>query len=407
MDGSHIRPDSFSVARIQSSDTADLLERLALTDLLEAGALNVISLSAVRDRLGERWERKKADVWAYVERCMARYLAPQDVYRRLDDTDFLVAILSDSGVAAQSLSLHILEDALVHLLGGCTPADMILRKVTGVRDGAIETFEVDVRSVTRAPGGYVAAAAGRADAPPPRPQSMPVVHLVSSSGRELRISHVPEQIVSLRHNQVAGVRPEPSVVDSATGERIRRSAFGLLADSDLAKMDQTTMDVGLIAAAQVQSDRPGIVLPLSFQTLNSARARANLLGVIAPDEFRRRFLIEITNIDPGTPNGRLVEVVSLLQAHTTGVLARVPPHKAALAPLIGGRLMGVVLDLTDSDPAETALTSLMSAFTARAMGLAPSLHVLGLPSRSLFEAAHKAGMTHASARRTAAASLAA
>ena len=406
MDGSQPRPETFSVTRINSADTAALLERLAVTDLVEAGALNVISLAAVRAKLGERWERKKEDVWAYVERCMAKYLAPQDVFRRLDDTDFLIAVLSDNGVAAQSMSLHILDEALVFLLGGCTSADMVMHTVRGIRNGEIDTVEVDVHAVKLGQSGYVNVQAPPSAAPI-RPPAMPVVHVVSSSGRELRISHLPEQVISLRHNLVAGVRPEPTVVEVASGERIPRCQFAQLADSDLAKLDQTTMDVGLIAAKHIQSDRPGIILPRSGQPLNTARARANLLGVIAPEVFRKRFLIEITNIDPGTPNGRLIEVVSLLRAHTTGVLARVPPQKAALEPLIGGRLMGVTLDLSDSEGSEANLMSLIRAFSDRAAGMAPSLHVLGLPSKALFEAAHKLGISHASAKRAPALNLAA
>jgi hypothetical protein len=397
-------PEAFTVAKISSADTAALVERLDVGSLIEDGRVTVIGLDAIRDKLGERWARKQADVWAYAERSMGKFLSPQDLFHRLNDTEYLIAVASDNALGGQTLCMHVLEDVLVYFLGGCKQADMAIKTVTRISGQTLDCLEVDVAAISRGeerPSAPPASTARRV------PAAMPILVMMSASGRELSVTHAPDQISSLKHNLVAGVRGEPVVIDAASGRRLPRAAFLRLADPDLARIDQATLDMGLGVAKMIDSDRPGIILPLSFQTLSSQRARNTLFAGVTPELMRQRFLIEITNIEPGTPSGRLIETAALLRAYTTGVLARILPGKAAPAGLPEARLAAVALDLTDAGDDEDILVGLMRAFHMRSVNMASSLQVLGLPSRSLFEDALALGFTHASVRRAPAASLAA
>ena len=69
------RTESTAVARFVDDDAAAFLEQLSNSLLLQAGAVNLIGMDAIRDRMGPRWERRKEDVWTYVEKCIERLLA--------------------------------------------------------------------------------------------------------------------------------------------------------------------------------------------------------------------------------------------------------------------------------------------------------------------------------------------
>lgn len=400
-------PESFAVARLQTADIEALFERLNLSELMESGAVNVIGLDAIRDKIGlERWPRKQAAVWAHVERCMQKTLSPQDIFHRLTDCDYVVAVVSDSPIAAQSLCMRVLEETLVFFLGACKRSDLTLQTVRGFKDGKLDCSLVDaamvhgrVEGAREDPDLTVARAAGK--------PLNPLMRFQSFTGQDLRVTHGPEPLISLRQGLNAGVRVEPAVVNEATGAELTLAELGKLDDHDLERIDQATFELGIKVIKLVQSDRPGTILPISFQTLSSSRRRAALFALAPAELVRQRFLIEIVNIDPGTPNGRLIELAGLLRAHTTGVLARVPPAKQALDALRDIRLAGVALDLSEVAADEAALLAMMSAFHNRAVAVAPSLQVLGLPSRGLFGAAMKIGITHASVRRQPSVNLAA
>ncbi len=77
--------------RVNTADVAAVLDRFGGQDLLARGAVNIISLATIRDRAGERWPRKRLDVWAYAERKLAEHLTFQDLSQRIGETDYLPA----------------------------------------------------------------------------------------------------------------------------------------------------------------------------------------------------------------------------------------------------------------------------------------------------------------------------
>jgi hypothetical protein len=91
-----------TVTRISAARRRGVLERLAGSDRLERGAVYVISVEAIRDRSGDRWPKKRDDVWGYLGRKLNEYLSYQDVHQRMNETDVLVAMTTEDGVAAQA-----------------------------------------------------------------------------------------------------------------------------------------------------------------------------------------------------------------------------------------------------------------------------------------------------------------
>ncbi len=379
-----------------------MLERVAGTDLAAGGGVNIISVEAIRDKVGDRWERSRDAVWAYVERRLADHLSHQDVSHRINDTDFLIAMTSEQGAAAQAIAMKVLAEVLTHFLGEAKPADIRVRHIISVAGGELRWAPLDPAAIARA-----------AHQPPPAP---PPVHVgvdqslerqrnpasfVTASGLRLRIDYALEPLISLRHQAVAAVRIEPTVSEAVTGRVIPARAFGRLSDDELAQIDQATIDYGalFLPLGRERNGAP-LILPASFRTMMARKGRSQLIAAAAgaPELARMGLLVELVDVDRGTPAGRLTEVAGLVRTLTRGVFARVLPVKDAMEPLRAARLAGITLDAGDTAADASRFAAQMLEFGRHARGLAPALVVQGLPSNDFFAVAEVAGLTHAAVR---------
>ena len=98
----------------------------------------IISVEAIRERSGDRWDRKRDDVWGYLGRKLNEYLSYQDIHQRLNETDVLVAMTTEDGVAAQAVGMKVLEDVLEFFLGAAERKDIRIRAVSRI-DGPYST----------------------------------------------------------------------------------------------------------------------------------------------------------------------------------------------------------------------------------------------------------------------------
>jgi hypothetical protein len=388
--------------RIAAADVAAVLERVAGADLAARGGITIISVDAVRDKVGERWERNRAAVWAYVQRRMGEHLQPGDLFQRIGDTDFMIAMTSEHGAAAQAVALRILEEVLTHFLGEAKPSQLRIRTVVDVTSDELRCVELDPR---------VIAVARRTEDTPDSPHRLGVSPLeearrnpasfVTASGARLRVDFALEHLVSLRHHVTAALRVEPTITDEASGRPIAARHLLKLSDDELEQIDQATMHYGaLFLPAGQDRARTPLILPASFRTMMARKGRGMLIAAAgpAPDLARTGLLVELNDVGRGTPPGRLIEVVGLLRTLTRGVFVRGGLAKDALEPLRGARLAGVTMDVADLAGDASRLAASLLDFGRQARGLAPAVAVQGLPSEDYFAVAEIAGMTHAAVR---------
>ncbi len=388
--------------RIAATDVAAVLERVAGAELAARGAITVISIDAVRDTVGDRWARNRAAVWAYVQRRMGEHLQPGDIFQRIGDTDFLIAMTSEHGAAAQAVALRILEEVLSHFLGEAKPSQLRIRTVTDVTGDELRCVTLDPR---------VIAVARRTADTPDSPHRLGIdpreearrnpASFVTDSGARLRIDFALEHLVSLRHQVTAALRVEPTVIDEASGRVFAARQLIKLSDDELEQIDQATMDYGaLFLPAGQDRARTPLILPASFRTMMARKGRGMLIAAAgqAPDLARTGLLVELNDVDRGTPPGRLIEVVGLLRTLTRGVFVRGGLSRDALEPLRGARLAGVTMDAAELTNDASKLAASLLDFGRQARGLAPAVAVQGLPSDDYFAVAEVAGMTHAAVR---------
>lgn len=379
-----------------------VLQRLAGSELIARGSVNVISVKAIRRWAGDWWDKKRVDVWTYVERKLAEHLDRSDLRARIGEDDFLIAMSNDQGLAAQATSVRILEDVLTHLLGAAEPTDLGVRAVIGIEAGGVVC-----RAINPA---VVLAARARRDSirSPIRFEIDPLeetrrtpVAFTTAGGAALRVDFTLEHMISLKRNVATAVRIEPVVTHLGSGKQISARAVSRLPDRDAAFIDEAALKYAAVFARASQGhDRPDLIVPASFRTLGTQRGRDMLTGTsgLSLALLRGGVMMELVDVTRGTPAGRLLEVVGLLKALTGGVIARVPPEKEALRALRDARLHGLTLDASDlGGPAEKIAADIM-AFGRDAKGLAPMIALQGLPAEGYFAAAETAGLTHAALR---------
>jgi hypothetical protein len=379
-----------------------VLQRLTGNDLVSRGSVNVISIKAIRQWAGEWWSQKRGDVWTYVELKLNEHLDRQDMRARISDSEFLIAMNHDQGLAAQATSVKILEDVLVHLLGAASPMDLGIRSVIGLENGQAVCKSID-------PSVVLAARARRDNArspvrvavdPADESRRTPVA-FTTAGGAALRVDFTLEHVVSLRRNVTTAVRIEPMVTHLASGRQAHARALTKLSDRDVAFIDETTLKYAAVFARSAQGpNTPELILPASFRTLGTQRGRDLLTGTagLSLALLRGGVQIELVDVTRGTPAGRLLEVVGLLRALTRGVIARVPPDKEALRVLRDARVAGLTLDASDLSGEAGKIAMDIMAFGRDSRGLAPMTILQGLPQEGYFAAADTAGLTHASLR---------
>lgn len=389
--------DATAPNRFVDADSSSFLEQLSTSRLVQDGAVNLIGLDAIRDRLGERWLRRQADVWLYVEKAIERLLSDQAYFRRVSDTDFVIAIAGTTRGAAQAMCLKLLTETLVHFLGECAPADLVIRNVSAVGTAQISCSPIDIDSLPTADEIVAVAPAAAAVAVAPEPVPGPPWVFASSTGLRLEVDYVLEPFLNLRNGKVAGLCAEPVVKDAPTGRRLPGFILSRLPDADLARIDS----LGLTFAQQAPATTckaQSLILPLSFQTLSSSKLRAAALNELRAHHLTSAWIVMLSHIDHGAPPSRLTEMASFIRPCCDAVFACVPANSPSFGHLAECRFQGLVIDLERWAGEPERVVHYLQMFGEKAAGLAAVLAVRGLASKSMLEVARAAGLTHASLR---------
>lgn len=381
------------VDRVVASDAREALSRLAGSEVLKTGGVNIIGLDAIRTRLGDRWPAKRLRVWEHTESDLERRLGPYDMFIRLDEVNYLIATPTLSRFQAQAACMHAMQDVLKFFLGDSQRRDVMVRNVTSIGDGEVSSAPLDPAAIER-----------DAAAPPPEPheeQPAPEWKPPLAGRREssvfLGVSRKPVE-VRLGVEAVWNLRR-----DLITSFLIERASAPRAADP----ADLLQVDIGVMAYAsqllqehQRTGGRLTLHVPISFSSVASARSRELSIKMMRHlhQAMRETTLVEIADLDPGVPPSRLIEVVSLIQPFCLGVLARVRPSRKALDAVRGCGLKGLIVEAGQlgRNPAEVGV--LMKAFAEAARGIAPNLIVHGLEDQMMIALAKTAGLTHASVK---------
>ena len=224
------------------------------------------------------------------------------------------------------------------------------------------------------------------------------VSFVAASGQKLRIDFCLEEMISLRHKVTAALRVEPTVTYVASRRVIPARAFATLMDDDIAFIDRASLDFAAQFAGVEDKPQPPVILPVSFRTMSTRKGRQTLISAhgFAPTRVKSGVMVELIDVDHGTPEARLAEVTGLVGQLCKGVLCRLQPGRDVVGPVRGARLQGLTLDISDLGGSDSQVASHMLNVAAQARGRTHALMIHGLPSEGYLDVAQVAGFTHAS-----------
>ena len=392
--------------RLTSAALRDVLEKVAPS--IAGGCVNVVSVEAIRDESGARWNRKREQVAAFVERTFARLSQPGDLLISLNDSEFVTVQPSVSRAIGLGVSAKTLKETLAFFLGAAARDDLRLFHVTSVTDGALAvepvnsvlamqaSDDLEQVEVTRLPPE--ADAAGKGGAPISEDLAWTTTQrwrLTSPPNLTLELSITPEPTWNIGARVVASYFLRPSMWLAVGDEAPRPVECKDLPAHLAGEVATNGVDYAAKllreAGAQVALHAP---LPLNAVTYSTSRLRLLQLLRDLEADVRRFLILEITELSGGFPQGRLTEVVGMLSPYCRAVLARAPSEGADVRAWRGCGLNGVTLECGSLDPTDRRAQQRLAVFARRAAEGSLACVGYGLPSSSLMLAAWASGFTH-------------
>ncbi|HVP85597.1 MAG TPA: hypothetical protein VMS78_12840 [Rhizomicrobium sp.] len=378
-----------------------LLDQIAHPNLLAEGQVNIIAMSAVREKLGARWDRSCDNIHERIEKHLGRQLGASDYHCRISDTDYLLSFPGDSRQSAQLRCMRILQELLELFLGQFTLDEIDIRAVTDRQGDTLTVEAVDVRALGKAtPSGESAPAAvplGSTIAGPPRFSMEPV----SVGSRKLYLDFEFRPIWDLRHDAISSFSLNAiAETDQTRALGEARADRSQLNPDELTAIDLAAVKYGLETLTYLFQRKSRFImhLPVSYETLASSRARPQFLDAIksfAP-ELRRYIAFELHDLPSGVPQSRLSALVTMLNPFGRGAIASVQARRVGSLSLRGCGLLGTAVELDPVGLPEAEMFVRIGNFRERAHMAGEQLIAYGVNSRSLVMACWSMGLTHIS-----------
>jgi len=368
--------------------TKATLRGLVATGTLTSQNLNLISLEAIRTSFGPRWPAKRDIIWNQVERFLRHQFRGDDLVMKLDEVTALVAQPSCSKFAAQTRCAQVAQDLIQFFLGADAAGGVGVQTVEQVTEEGVVGRPLPAPQMR-------AALMGRDPSVWAREVAGPLPRLVRQ-GRDLEVIAELAPLLALHAAKAdVGYAVETQAIDKSTGRALTRGERLTLLSSDMTGLDLKVLRAAFEKRQQLPHAPAPIVAPVSQTTLTNSTLRYALfqaVGQLTPAE-RQSFIWEIVDLEPGAPQGRLVELVTLARPMCRGVICNTTLTRANAEKL---KQAGATISVSlPSNVTEASLLALGPSLST-ALRLIPAVLVHGVPARLLPVAAF-VGATHCTA----------
>jgi len=389
--------DAMGRSRPLDAAAVSTLERLESSDALAEGGVTMIALDAIATRHGGRWNLGRDSVYEHVERTLRRRLGDRGYCQRISETEYLVVQPSLSRTAGQALCVSAMRETLTHFLGAARPVDLAIHEVTCITAQGVVRERLDIGQVEEAHLRELAREAKESAALASYEQRTP---FVAADGRRVRVSCSLEPVFLLKASQRIGYRLARRVVHVATDVALTLAERRNLASADIERVDFATLSRGLDRLrSEAESDMaPTLILPVSFITLTSQRARATLLDFFqqAQRSVRHGLICEVGDIDDVPPSA-LLAATTLVRPYCLLVMGHfAEPPARKLGDLREGGVQGVSIERPQAEPDDAGFIGWTKALIRRARPSLRSVMVHRLTSRRQAAIAAALGVTHGS-----------
>ncbi|MDR3534660.1 MAG: hypothetical protein P4L90_29360 [Rhodopila sp.] len=340
---------------------------------MHAGKLQLIGLSAVRAKLGDRWEGVREKAMAIAAKAIRRRLTEVDVFAPVNGDAFVVLFIGLDEEHARFKALTIADEIKTLLCGeleggfGLT----VSSHVVGLRDAAnqpdLESSDAFAAWVDRAIREADEATAADAGNAPPA-QEKPVGPVDFDPVASVRVELVPTW--NVRQKVITSYSCSLVRVDGDGRVVARKNIYPEGGQGSMTRdLDRVALEAAGRALRKLEhcASPTGIIVPLHFDTVSTVLHRNQFMDVVRnlPDNARNLLNVELCATPPGAPEGRLLEVLGVLKAFCRFIMMRVPFDPRAISMVPPGSVVAVST-IVDSDLTGEALMDRMSQFMERA-----------------------------------------
>lgn len=394
-------------------------EVLADRETVRAGRIQVLSMEAVKKRLGHAWPRFAGRVQEAARHAIQRELEPGDRFLSLGDGSYVLLFGKLDGEEARFRALSIVQRVLTRLFGEEAAADPRFRELVGARVAALD---LDRLAVERADAGG-AWLDDRFDAaePPAPPAAEPAPDPAEPDyDRYFRWAEgfdttlLPEEL-SFRFRPIWDARREALTtyaceIESArtrSGKAIdHRWIYAQEEDARIGHLDaQMLARVGQVLHGISAGRRPILLsLSLHYYTVDARQRRQAYLRQFRhlPEEHGRYLVLTLHGLPEGIPAARAQQLVAELRPHARQVVLRLNATACSDARLrpAGLRLFreagfdAIGFDAAGLHRDEATLRRLLHGFAAAAAQAELLSFVMGLRSRPMTQEALAAGFSY-------------
>jgi len=384
------------------------------------GAIHLINLDVVRQRLGDRWPAVSDRLLAGIEIILDRRLAATDLYIRIEGPSYLIVFGElDQETARLKCALigheiekHVFGDdvaeiavraSVFRLDGGDAGRQEeidLLGMINALRAMSHQTVPGERRRKTDAPaetegdrGGGPALPAFDQTGPPGNRANYVLVPIYQNTGTRPS-SFVYRPIWHTRHDAIATYLCQPVWLRSggigSSGENYVEYQPAFAGEGDIATIEEICRSFRLLSAER----RRGLLsMSVHFETLARSATRKEFMAAAAaltPAE-RRLLSVELTGVDETVPQTRLTELVAAIQPFCRGVSLRCVLDRHRFFGVREARIYAVGVEITVGRGAEAGIFAKLDAFAAAAENVGLRTYAHGLRTRSLTSGAIAAG----------------
>jgi len=311
--------------------------------LAQGGGPNIlISLDAIRQEAGARWEKMRDTIYARLEALLRLRLASTDFFLPIDEVSYLVSMPNSSVEDAQVSCLRIAYELHSGLLGPCSMQHLqiatahnsgddvleltpvVSRHLAGLAERAqILDLLVERNSEPAAPAPQSPQASPPQEREVPRYEFTPIWDMQREVVRAYRCGSIAHLCASA--NEAA----DPPSVRTREAARL---ALGTLQRAATALEEHLT-----------HGERFLVTVPVTYEALTAPVARmefASACRQLACD-LRPYLVYEISEMPHGVPHSRLIDLVGSLKSFGRGVVAQLPIESPCQDVYEGTGLIGL------------------------------------------------------------------
>lgn len=298
-------------------------------DEVSAAKLHVLHLDPIKAKLGEKWERLSNLVHKLFEKTLHQTQGPRDHFLLVDELSYVVTFhnlsLEEAGLACASVAQKVCE-----LLFGADIEDIAVRSLVGPVSAALLRGKLGdaarITEVLERRGGEIIVTPKSAD-PGWRAQALgagPASGLWQPSGwirkahrlaAEARIMPGFFPVWDIKNRKSASLFCSAWSGADRIRVSVRRAlsnaAESQIVDTEIAMLNATAEYAHRVHAAQKVC---AVGVGVSYETLSGFHARIHYIGALKALQTvpTSPLLLRVERVPPGTPLGRLAEIVAML-----------------------------------------------------------------------------------------------